>query len=117
MLQTSIVHDQHDQIHAFDANLKTRASAAYGNKSRSAPARLGAATADAASVLGADNESAFDQIRDDEDAFGVIQHFFGDAFVGRRHDFLEHVGRLLQPFDRVLTGRRCPAKAGQSYQI
>src|SRR5882724_11589851 len=116
MLQASVVHDQHDQIHAFYANLKTRASAAYGDKSGSAPASLGAATADTASVLGADNESAFDQIRDDEDTFCGIQHFFGDAFVGRCHDFLEHVGSLLQPFDGVLTGRSCPAEAGQSYQ-
>src|ERR1700694_679987 len=116
MLQAGVVHDQHDQIHALHANLKTPASAAYRDESGSAPAGLGAATADAATVLAANNESAFDQIRNHKDALGVIQHFFGDAFVGSPHNFLEYVGSLLQPVGSVLACRSCPAKAGQSYQ-
>src|SRR5438270_11766203 len=111
MLQTSVVHDQHDYIHAFHANLKTPASAAYGDKSGSAPAGFGAATADTAPVLAANDESAFDQIWNHEDTLGVIQHLFGNAFVGRSHNFLEHVSSLLQPIGSVLARRRCPAKA------
>src|SRR5437899_11383272 len=101
MLQASVVHDQHDQIHAFDANLKTRACAANGDKSGSAPASLGAATADTASVLGADNDSAFDQIRDHEDALGDIQYLFWVFFVWRSYDFVDDVSCILLLFGCV----------------
>ncbi len=58
MLQTTVVHDQHDQIYAFDADLQSPASTANRNECGSAPAFRRAAGGHAASVLGAEDEAS-----------------------------------------------------------
>src|SRR5208282_231597 len=60
MLETTIVHNQHDQIHTFDSDLQSPASTAYRDKCGSAPALRRAARSHSASVLGAKDEAAFD---------------------------------------------------------
>ena len=102
MLQTFVVHHQHHQVNAFRANLKTPASAADGDERGGAPARGRATAGDAAAMLTAENEAGLDQVRNHDDAFRVIQHFFRDALVGRIHNLLEHVAGILQPLDRIL---------------
>src|ERR1700674_1864249 len=96
MLQATVVHDQHDQINAFDANLQTPAAAAHGNECGSAPAIGGAAGGHAASVLAANNEAAFDQVRYDDHALGVAQHFFRNALIGGCHNRLQNLNRIVQ---------------------
>src|ERR1022692_1143003 len=53
MLQTLVVHNQHDQVHIFDTDLQSPTSTANGYERRRAPAIRCAARGDAASVLAA----------------------------------------------------------------
>ena len=53
MLEPLIVHDQHNQVDAFDANLKSRAPTANGDERRCAPAFGGTARSYTASVFAA----------------------------------------------------------------
>src|ERR1700761_8036228 len=76
MLQAAVVHDQHDEVDALNANLQSPASATDGNKCGRAPAFRGAAGSDAASVLAADNESTFNQVRYYDNALCCAQYFF-----------------------------------------
>jgi hypothetical protein len=57
MLETVVVHDQHNQIHAFDADLQSPTSAANGHERRCAPAVRGTARSHSPSVFSAENES------------------------------------------------------------
>jgi hypothetical protein len=63
MLEPLIIHDQHNQVHAFEANLQAPASAANRNERWRGPAIGCAARCYSASVLAANNEAAFDQVR------------------------------------------------------
>src|ERR1700739_3186711 len=81
LLQTFIVHDQHDQVHALQADLESSTAAADGDECGCAPAFRGAAGGHATAVLATKDESAFDHIRYHHDALGTVQHFLGDAFV------------------------------------
>src|SRR5581483_8038383 len=57
------VHDHHDQIHGFRADLRAPAPAGDGEERRRAPLSVGKATSrDAASVLRAENQSAFNHV-------------------------------------------------------
>jgi len=55
MLKALIVHDQHDEVDAFDADLQSPASAADGDERGRAPAIRGAAGGYATAVLAADD--------------------------------------------------------------
>jgi hypothetical protein len=61
------------------------------------------------SVLATKHESTFDHVCHHQDALGIVQHFFGDAFVGGRHNGVNHIDRRLQPRHRIL--RAEPASA------
>src|ERR1700757_3734490 len=91
LLQTFIVHDQHDQVDAFEAYLKSSTAAADGDECGCAPAFSGAAGGHATAVLATKDESAFDHVRYHHDALGIVQHFLGDAFVRRGHNAVNHV--------------------------
>src|SRR5437870_4204463 len=91
MLQTFVVHHQHHQIHAFCADLKSPATAAYRYEGRSAPPGGGSAAGNATAVLSADNEAGFNQVGHYHDALRIVQHLFRYALVGRAHDFLKNV--------------------------
>ena len=47
------------------------------------------------------DESAFEQVGHYDDTLGAVQHFFGNAFVGRRHDGLQNVDRFLHAVNGV----------------
>src|SRR5580765_5734579 len=86
LLHAFVIHDQHDQVYALNTNLQTRASSTDRNESRSAPTLGCAASGYTAAVLAAEDETAFDKMRDHGNAFGIIQNFFRNAFVrGGRH--------------------------------
>src|SRR5579862_8228611 len=101
MLQTTVVHDQHDEIHAFNADLQTPAATTNGYKCGSAPAFRSAAGGHATSVLAAKDKAALEQVRHDDDAFCTAQHFFWNAFVGCRHDGLQNVHGFLHTLNCV----------------
>src|SRR5580704_1339736 len=105
MLQAAIVHDEHDQVDAFDSNLQSPAAATDGDERGSAPAFSRAARSHSAAVFATNNESTFDQVGHYDDALSTVQDFLGDAFVGRGHDGLQNFHRLLQTVDRIFAIR------------
>src|SRR5579863_2100034 len=105
MLQATIVHDEHDQVHAFDADLQSPTASANGDECGRAPAFRRAARSHSAAVFATNDEAAFDQVWHYHDALRTAQHFLGDALVGRRHDRLQDFDRLLHTLDRVFTVR------------
>src|SRR3954452_11997012 len=104
MLEPLIVHDQHDEVDAFEADLKSRASTADRDECRCAPAFGSTAGSDAASVLAAKNESPFDHVRHHQDAFGIAQNLFRYSFVRSCHNRVQHVNGGIQPCYGVLPG-------------
>jgi len=57
MLETLVIHDQHDQSHASNADLQTPTATANRHQPLSAPIVSGPARSYAASVLAAKNET------------------------------------------------------------
>src|SRR5581483_9900281 len=108
MLQSLVIHDKHDQVHSLYTNLQTPASAANRHECRRAPAVRSAARRYASSMLTTENEAAFDQVGDDDHAFGAVQHLFRDPVIRSSHDCLEHFGGGLQAIHRVLFPRSSP---------
>ncbi len=108
MLEALVVHDQHHQVYAFDADLQSPASAANGHERRRAPAVGGAARRDAASVLAAKNEPAFDQVGNHQDALRIAQHFFGNSFVRSSHDGVQNIDGRYCRRSTVSDGRCLP---------
>src|SRR5438552_6973043 len=98
VVHTLIVHDEHQQVAAFTANLRTPADAGNREWRRRAPA-IGAGSAGgySRSMFTADNECSFHQLRNDGDAFCPLKDLFRYTFVRSRcaHVF-NHVRRLLQ---------------------
>jgi hypothetical protein len=99
MLEALVVHDQHDQVHAFNSDLQSPTSTAYRHERGCAPAFGGTASRHAASVLATKDESTFDQVWYDEDALCIAQHFFRDAFVWGRHDGVQNIDGGVQACD------------------
>src|SRR5580698_3408052 len=99
MLKTAVVHDQHDQVNAFDADLQSPTASANRDECRSAPAFRRAASSHTTPVLATKDEAAFEQVRHYDDAFGAVQHFFRNAFVGCGHDRLQNLNGFLHAVD------------------
>src|SRR5579872_2758630 len=108
MLETLVIHDQHDQIHVFDSDLQSPASAANGDECGGAPAISSTASGHTASVLATKDEATLNQVGHDENALRVAQHFFRDAFIRRGHDCVNDKYGPLQAVYRVLAGRTGP---------
>src|SRR5438874_9702160 len=104
MLEPLIVHYQHDEVDAFEADLKSRTPAANRDERRCTPAFGSTAGSNAASVLSAENESAFDHVRHHHDAFGIAQNLFRYSLVRSCHNGVQHVDGGIQPCDGVLPG-------------
>src|SRR5215469_10342013 len=113
MLQPIVVHHQHDKIYTLHTDLEARTSAADGNESWCAPPGVCAASAHAAAVLASDDETAFHQVRNDQDAFRAIQHLFGNSLVGSGHDLVEDVGSILESLRRIFPCRAGPSHAAK----
>ena len=71
MLQSLLIHHQHDQVHALDANLQSPASPTHTYECRSAPAGCGATAGDPAAVLSADDKTTLDEMGYYHDALGI----------------------------------------------
>ena len=110
MLKALVVHNQHHQVHAFDADLQTPASSANRNERWRAPASGGAAGGDAASMFATKDEATFNQMGNYQNALRIAQHFFRNAFVRSSHDGVQNIDRRLQAFDRVFASGTCPGK-------
>ena len=91
MLETLLIHDQHDQIHAFDSDLQSPATTANRHEGGRAPAVRCTTRGHSTAVLGAKNEAAFNQVRHHQDALCAAQHFFRDTFVRGRHNRAENL--------------------------
>src|SRR5882724_4482536 len=113
VLQSGVIHDQHDQVNPFHADLQTPAAATYRNKSGSAPASAGTARGYPASVLATKNKAAFYQVRYDDDALGIFQHFFRNTFVRGRHNFIQNYTRVAESCSRVLLRVTGPRNTGE----
>jgi hypothetical protein len=53
-------------------------------------------------------------VRNNGDAFGVIEDFFRNAFVGSGHDFMQDGACVLKPIGSCLARGICPAKRSQA---
>src|ERR1700732_13881 len=95
MLETLVVHDQHNQIHAFDSDLQSPTSAANGDERRCAPACIRTAGGDTTSMLAPKDEATFDQVWHYQDALCIAQRLLRDALVRSRHDGVQDIYGLL----------------------
>ena len=101
MLEALIVHDQDDQVHAFDADLQSPASSADGYERWRAPAIRCAAGGHSPSMLAAKDEPAFDQVGNNQNALRIAQYFFRNSFVRSSHDGVQNIDGVIQTFHRV----------------
>src|SRR6185295_12875715 len=101
MLEALLVHNQDDQVHAFDADLQSPASSANGHERRRAPAIGGTARGNAASVLAAKDKPALDQVGNHQNALRIAQYFFRNSFVRSSHDGVQNIDGVIQAFHRV----------------
>src|SRR5271168_4085637 len=83
MLETLLIHYEHDQIHTFDSDLQSPATTANRHEGRCAPAIGSTTRRNATAVLATKNESTLDQVGHHQNALCAAQHFFGNAFVRR----------------------------------
>src|SRR5258707_4919548 len=86
---TALVHDQHHNVSAGGANLKSEATAFDADRLRRNPTVVGwlAAYGKTSTVLGAHDEPRLLQSRHDDGAMRLLQQVLGVAFGRRRHDF------------------------------
>src|SRR5437868_6948046 len=116
MFHALLIHHDHDEVDSFGADLQPPASAADGDESRSGPTGLSVmAGGHAASMLGAEDEAGFEQVRNHGDALGAAEHFFRDAFIVRAHHLMNHFARLVEPFDCVVAVRSCERRISQTH--
>ena len=104
-MQSVIIHKQHNEIGGRAANLVSHASSLDGEEHRSAPSVRRAAGDDSATVATAKDEGELLISRDNGNAFRRIQQIVRDALIGRIHNLLEDLGRLLYAITIVLEVR------------
>jgi alkanesulfonate monooxygenase SsuD/methylene tetrahydromethanopterin reductase-like flavin-dependent oxidoreductase (luciferase family) len=102
LLHASVIHDQHDQVDAFYANLKTRASAADRDESWSAPPFCCTTGRYTAAMLAAEDEPALHQMWNHGNALGIVENLFRYPFVGRGRHLAEYVSGHLQGLGHIL---------------
>src|ERR1041385_1938317 len=95
LLHAFVIHDQHDEVDAFNADLQSPASAAHGHKCRCAPAICCAAGCYSAAMLTAKNESTLYQMGDNGNAFCFGQNFLRNAFIRSSGNLSQNFRRLL----------------------
>ena len=91
-LHAFFILDDHDQVNAFEADLKACATTADGKECRRAPTALSPAGGHALAVAAAQNKSAFKHVGHDGNAFSVLKNFLGNAFIRRIHDLVHDLG-------------------------
>jgi hypothetical protein len=90
VLETLIVHDQHDEVYAFEADLQSGATAANRDKRGGAPTFSGTARRHTPSVFATKDKATFDQVRHHQDALRLAQNLFGDPLVWSRHNRVQN---------------------------
>src|SRR5579864_1546232 len=85
-LHAFFILDDHDQVNAFQSDLKACAAAADGEERRGAPSVLSLAGGHAFAMAATQNESAFQHIGYHGNAFRVFKDFLGNALVRGSHD-------------------------------
>src|ERR1700730_15903234 len=110
MLETTVVHDQHNQIHAFETDLQSPTSTANRYKRGRAPAIGRAAGCYSAAMFAANNKATLDQVRNYQNALCIAQYFFRNTLIRGLHDRVQDVNGRLEAFDRVFTSGSGPGK-------
>src|SRR5690606_19430749 len=100
-LNPLLVHEEEDEIGRLRADLQPEAAAPEIEERRRAPAPPRPAAGHAAPAAPADDESGFDHLREDGDAFGFVENISRDGLVGRAHDLAKDGRRLLRLRDGV----------------
>src|ERR1700686_1915046 len=117
MLETLVVHDQHNQIHAFDSDLQSPTSATNGDERRCAPACIRTGGGHTPSMLATEDEATFDQVWHYEDALCIAQHFLRDALIWSRHDGVQDVTGRFKSRIFIFTSRAGPGtSSNQAYE-
>src|ERR1700730_4162272 len=96
MLEALIVHDQHDQINAFNSNLQSPTSPTNGDERGRAPAFSCAAAGHTTSMLAAKYEATLDQVWHYPDVFCIAHPLLRDPFVWSCHDGMQNFDGRLQ---------------------
>ena len=110
MLQALLVHHQHHEVNALDANLKSPASTANGYERGRAPPTARPTARHAAAVFAAKNESTLHQVGHHHDALSAIEYFLRNPLIRGRHDFVQNRRRVIQALRRVFAGRARPGE-------
>src|SRR5579884_3389176 len=86
-----LIHDDHDQVDAFTADLQSEAAAADAKKCRRAPSLAGAAGCDALSVFTTEDESRLEQGGNHGNASRVAGDLFRNPLIRGVHNFLNNL--------------------------
>ncbi len=97
LLHAFVILDNHDQVHALDANLQSPAAASDGKERWCAPSGQSATCRYASAILCTKYEATLNHVRYYRDALRVFQHFFRYAVIRRGHDLVEHFAGIVQP--------------------
>src|SRR5262252_5237381 len=98
VLHAVVIHDEHDQVDRFAADLQAETASLDREESGCAPALWRPATRDTLAVASTEYETAFEQARDYRDTLRRAQHFFRHTLVRCRLDFIKDRRRALDAF-------------------
>ena len=105
MVHAILIHDQHDQIDGLASELKTPASSRNGYRRwRTPPISItvrSPARSNSFSVPTAKTYGDVHHRRNHDDAVCIGQDLGRNALVGRTHNFVEDVSRIMQAFDNI----------------
>src|SRR5579863_450744 len=87
-LHPLVIHKQHDEIDGLTPSLEAKVASTDRNECWCAPSMAGTARNHAATMFAADKKCALRHAWYHRDALGAMQHFFGNAFIRRRHDLV-----------------------------
>src|ERR1035437_5880309 len=113
-LHTFFILNDHYHVHSFDTDLQPPASAGNRDERWRTPAIRRAAGGYAFASFGSEDKAAFDHVRHNGYAFGVLQHFFRDSLVGHSYNFVHHLFGAVQPVGGIFPRRRCPAQRAET---
>ena len=105
-LHSFVALKNHNQIHAFDADLQSPVSASDRKERRRAPSVFGSAGGYASAVLRAKHQAALDHVRHDGNALCVLQHLLRNAIIRRGHDLVQHQGCIVEPVLHIFASFR-----------
>src|SRR5580658_8657431 len=114
MLHSAVALDDHYEIDAFHADLKSPAASGNRKERRSAPSVRGAASRYASAAFRAKHERTFNHVRYNRDAFCVVEYLLRDALVRGSHDLVQYGAGMLEPVGCCIDWSVCPAQSSQT---